>query len=105
MIQLPCPWCGPRNVEEFRYAGEATSRPDPATATPEQWRAYLYLRRNARGWVDESWYHTAGCRRFFRLSRDTVSNATRSPAPDADPDPVEVPAGADAGAPDAGESR
>lgn len=71
MIQLPCPFCGPRNVSEFRHAGEVTPRPDPATTTQEEWRSYLYLRRNPRGWVDENWYHTAGCRRFFRLRRHT----------------------------------
>jgi sarcosine oxidase subunit delta len=71
MIQLPCPWCGPRNVSEFRYAGEGTPRPDPATTTPREWRAHLYLRRNVRGWVEESWY--------LRVQRDTVSNETRLP--------------------------
>ena len=84
MIQLSCPWCGIRNVAEFGYAGEAVRRPDPATATPGQWRDYLYFRRNPRGWVRESWYHRAGCRRYFRLDRDTVSNETR-PADGPDP--------------------
>ncbi len=80
MIQLPCPWCGPRNVTEFRYSGEATPRPDPATVSREEWRAYLYLRRNPCGPVEETWYHSAGCRRFFRIERDTVSGETRSAA-------------------------
>ncbi|MBL8960475.1 MAG: sarcosine oxidase subunit delta, partial [Gemmatimonadetes bacterium] len=22
MLQIPCPWCGPREEEEFRYGGE-----------------------------------------------------------------------------------
>ncbi|MQA07742.1 MAG: sarcosine oxidase subunit delta [Pseudonocardiaceae bacterium] len=79
MIQLPCPWCGPRNVSEFRYAGEVTPRPQPATATPEQWRRYLYVRRNPRGWTEENWYHSAGCRQFFKLRRDTDSNAVEEP--------------------------
>jgi heterotetrameric sarcosine oxidase delta subunit len=78
MIELPCPWCGPRNVSEFRYSGEATPRPDPSTATPQEWREYLYLRRNIRGWVDETWYHSAGCRRFFRVERETESNRIRA---------------------------
>lgn len=81
MIRIPCPHCGQRNSTEFRYVGEATPRPDPNTATPQQWRAYLYGRSNAAGWVEETWYHTFGCRRFFALQRDTVSNETRSPAP------------------------
>jgi sarcosine oxidase delta subunit len=34
MMLLPCPFCGVRNVGEFRYAGEAKSRPDPNSVTP-----------------------------------------------------------------------
>jgi len=78
MIQLPCPWCGPRDVTEFSHSGEVTPRPDPATATPTQWRRYLYVRRNPRGVVEETWYHVAGCRRFFRIRRDTESNEVRA---------------------------
>lgn len=78
MIQLSCPWCGPRNVTEFRHHGELTTRPDVASATPEDWRRYLYFRRNTQGWVEENWYHTAGCRRFFRVRRHTVSNETEA---------------------------
>ncbi len=77
MIQLPCPWCGPRNVSEFGYQGEATIRPDVATATADQWRRYLYFRRNAFGWVVETWYHSAGCRRFFKVRRHTGTNEAR----------------------------
>jgi sarcosine oxidase, subunit delta len=77
MIQLLCPWCGPRNVAEFKHHGEVTKRPDVTTTTPEEWRRYLYFRRNACDWVEENWYHTAGCRRFFRISRHTSTNETR----------------------------
>jgi heterotetrameric sarcosine oxidase delta subunit len=78
VIELPCPWCGPRDASEFRYSGEATPRPDPTTATPDDWREYLYLRRNPRGWVRETWFHRAGCRRYFRLERDTGSDRIRT---------------------------
>jgi sarcosine oxidase subunit delta len=77
VIELPCPWCGNRNVSEFRYAGELTPRPDPATATPPMWRDYLYLRGNKAGWAGERWYHRAGCRQYFTLERDTVTDETR----------------------------
>jgi len=77
MMRLPCPWCGLRNVAEFRYGGETRPRPDPAAVTAERWRAYLYVRDNPRGWVEETWYHGSGCRRYFRIRRDTVSNETR----------------------------
>jgi len=79
MILLTCPWCGPRNVSEFAYAGSLVDRPDPAEATPREWRDYLYLRDNTRGWVTERWYHRVGCRQFFVAERDTVTDQTRDP--------------------------
>ena len=79
MILLTCPWCGPRNVSEFAYGGSLVARPDPADAAPREWRDYLYLRDNTRGWVTERWYHRAGCRQFFIVERDTVTDQTRNP--------------------------
>jgi heterotetrameric sarcosine oxidase delta subunit len=81
MILLPCPWCGPRDAVEFAHSGELRPRPDPATAAPAQWRAYLYLRANTRGWVTETWYHRMGCRRFITVQRHTETNETRMPPP------------------------
>ena len=49
MILIRCPWCGPRDAGEFHYSGETTPRPDPASATPAQWRDYLYFPANPRG--------------------------------------------------------
>lgn len=80
MIRLPCPWCGPRNVAEFGYVGEARRRPDPATASPEAWRDYLYARANRCGWTVESWYHRMGCRRYITVERHTATNEVRRPA-------------------------
>ncbi len=79
MILLPCPWCGSRDAGEFGYGGEPTPRPDPRTATPEQWRGYLYLRNNVAGWVTERWYHRMGCRRYVWVQRNTVTNEVREP--------------------------
>jgi heterotetrameric sarcosine oxidase delta subunit len=95
MMMVPCPWCGPRDAGEFRQAGETVARPDPAQATPEQWRAYLYLRANAWGWVTETWYHRMGCRRYVVLERHTETHEFR-PAPPAD---------SEVSAPQADESR
>lgn len=75
---LPCPWCGPRGAGEFRFVGEAGARPDPATATPEQWRGYLYFHANPRGWSTETWYHRAGCRRYLRVERHTETHEVRA---------------------------
>jgi heterotetrameric sarcosine oxidase delta subunit len=77
VIQIPCPHCGPRNSSEFRHAGERRPRPDPSTVTPQEWRSYLYLRRNPADWTSETWYHAMGCRRFFALERHTVTNEVR----------------------------
>ncbi len=85
MILLACPHCGPRNSAEFRWLGEVVHRPDPATATPEQWRAYLHLRANPAGWVTETWLHRAGCRKFLTVEPHTVTNEVRSARPAADP--------------------
>lgn len=78
MIRLDCPHCGPRNVDEFRYVGERHVRPDAALAEPLVWRAYLYLRDNPAGWVDETWLHRSGCRRYLVVERHTVTNEVRS---------------------------
>lgn len=93
MILLPCPWCGPRNVQEFAHVGETVTRPAVATTTPGEWRDYLFFRTNPRGWTVEHWFHRAGCRRFFVAERHTVTNevrATRRPARqrgEAEPEP------------------
>ena len=79
MILLPCPWCGPRDASEFGHVGESSPRPDPAAASPAQWRSYLYLRANTCGWAAETWYHRLGCRRFIKVERHTETNETRQP--------------------------
>lgn len=78
MIELPCPWCGPRDAGEFAHLGEVVKRPDPRTATQQQWRGYLYLRDNPLGWVTETWYHRMGCRRYIQLERHTGTNEVRA---------------------------
>jgi sarcosine oxidase subunit delta len=78
MILVPCPWCGSRNSQEFRYVGESRPRPDPATATPEAWRAYLYVKTNAADWATETWFHRNGCQRYLTVERHTVTNEIRA---------------------------
>ena len=106
MIRIPCPHCNLRNSSEFRHVGEAgVVRPNPATTTPEQWRAYLYERRNPSGWTTETWFHAMGCRRFVRVERHTFTNEIRSATPvgGTSPEPAEaLSPRSDAGSPDAG---
>ncbi len=70
---LPCPNCGPREVEEFHCAGETTVRPT-GTPTLRELTAYLYLRRNIAGVHREWWFHRAGCQAWFVAERDTRTN-------------------------------
>ena len=70
---LPCPNCGPRDVNEFGYAGEVLTRP---TAKPSlrQLTSYLYFRENVAGVQREWWYHRFGCEAWFLAERDTRTN-------------------------------
>src|SRR5262249_23271871 len=45
---LPCPVCGPRDVNEFAYAGEVTERPRTSPSQREL-SSYVYFRRNVAG--------------------------------------------------------
>lgn len=74
---VPCPNCGPRDVNEFGCAGEVTTRP---TSTPSlrQLTSYLYFRDNVAGVQREWWYHRFGCEAWFLADRDTVTNQVLS---------------------------
>jgi methylglutamate dehydrogenase subunit B len=76
---IPCPHCGPRGLGEFTYGGDATkARPDPASATPEDWNDYVFHRDNPRGAHREYWHHGQGCRLWLRVTRDTVTHKIES---------------------------
>jgi sarcosine oxidase, subunit delta len=76
MLRIPCPYCGPRDETEFRYGGQAgiTYPADPDAVTDAEWVAYLFLRDNPKGPWRERWVHVAGCRRWFDVTRDTLTN-------------------------------
>jgi sarcosine oxidase subunit delta len=81
MLVIICPYCGPRNSDEFTYQGERRPRPDVGSAEPAEWRRYLYMKTNADGWVTERWFHVSGCRRFLMLERHMSSNEIRNVTP------------------------
>jgi heterotetrameric sarcosine oxidase delta subunit len=83
VLLIPCPWCGPRAELEFGYGGQASIAypADPDALTDEEWAAYLFLRDNPRGELDERWVHTAGCRRWFRVRRNTATNEIAGSSP------------------------
>jgi heterotetrameric sarcosine oxidase delta subunit len=71
MLLIPCPWCGPRAQIEFTYGGDAKVK-RPAPDAPEaEWAEFVYLRDNPAGPHEELWQHSAGCRQWLRLRRDT----------------------------------
>jgi heterotetrameric sarcosine oxidase delta subunit len=70
---VPCPNCGPRDVNEFSTTGEVTLRPK-STPTLRELTSYLYFRTNAAGIQREWWYHRDGCEVWFQAERDTRTN-------------------------------
>ena len=75
MLQITCPWCGPRAESEFSGGGEAhIVRPLETDALDDrQWGDYLFMRKNPKGQHFEQWNHSQGCRRWFNAERDTVT--------------------------------
>jgi heterotetrameric sarcosine oxidase delta subunit len=74
MLVLPCPNCGRRSVEEFRYAEIPTvpaSITDPDAADLDRG----FFRSNPEGEVVERWFHEYGCRRWFTVRRDTRTDS------------------------------
>ena len=71
---IPCPWCGERDVTEFTYGGDANARQPADSAPLDEWAAYVYLRDNPCGPHDELWQHSAGCRRWIRVRRNTLTH-------------------------------
>ena len=88
MLLITCPWCGPRAQIEFTYGGDASIvRPaDPDAVSAGEWLDHVYLRDNPRGPHDEWWQHSAGCRSWIRVRRDTWTHRMiGSGPPGADP--------------------
>ncbi|WP_134772979.1 sarcosine oxidase subunit delta [Ornithinimicrobium flavum] len=75
MLIIDCPHCGPRHEQEFHYGKQAhVAYPqDPSALTDAEWARYLFYRDNPRGPHAERWVHTAGCRRWFNVVRDTLT--------------------------------
>ena len=74
MLNIPCPYCGPRDEIEFTYGGPAhTARPE-LSSTDREWTHYLYYRENPKGPYRERWLHSFGCGRWFNMLRDTLTH-------------------------------
>jgi sarcosine oxidase subunit delta len=76
MLVIPCPYCGDREETEFTYGSEAhVERPkEPDSLSDEAWAEYVFMCANTKGIFLERWVHTHGCRRWFNVARDTLTN-------------------------------
>ena len=76
MLLIRCPHCGERDETEFNCGGEAhIARPLATNAiTDGEFAEYLFLRDNPKGVFLERWVHSAGCRRWFNMARNTQSH-------------------------------
>lgn len=72
MMQIPCPYCGPREEFEFRCGGEGV--PLPAESTDAEWARVLFHRSNPAGFIEERWVHVHGCRQWFYVTRSTLTH-------------------------------
>ena len=74
MLLIRCPWCGERGHVEFTYAGDAGARRPAPGAGARAFYEYVYLRDNPRGPHRELWQHSAGCRAFVVVERNTLTH-------------------------------
>jgi sarcosine oxidase subunit delta len=78
MMQLHCPWCGPRPESEFHCGGTSHIQRPPLDCSDETWAKYMFFRDNPRGNHAERWRHTFGCSQWFNILRDTVTHDVRA---------------------------
>ena len=90
MMLIPCPWCGRRDEAEFHYGGQAhVAYPTgPGALSDFEWARYLFFRDNPKGPFAERWHHSVGCRRWFNVIRDTVTNEILAVYRPGEPKPV-----------------
>jgi methylglutamate dehydrogenase subunit B len=81
-MRISCVHCGERGNDEFSYLGDAApERPRDPDGQPldddamRRWADYVYLRDNPAGAHRELWQHTAGCRAWLVVTRNTVTHA------------------------------
>jgi heterotetrameric sarcosine oxidase delta subunit len=74
MLWLPCPRCGRRPLEEFTFGGERRAVPDAITDLDDRDFDEVWIFDNPDGETIERWFHTAGCRRWLTVRRDTSTD-------------------------------
>jgi sarcosine oxidase subunit delta len=87
MMQLACPWCGPRPENEFHCGGTSHTQRPPLDCDDDTWCRYMFMRDNPRGSHAERWRHTYGCSQWFNVLRDTLSHDVKAVYAMTDPMP------------------
>jgi len=87
MMQLSCPFCGPRDEPEFICGGESHIARPPLGVSDTEWGEYLYVRKNPKGVIRERWRHAYGCGQWFNVERNTVTHEVLSVYPITDSPP------------------
>lgn len=59
MLQIPCPYCGVRDEDEYRFGGESRIAGPTLEADDAAWAGYLFNRINPKGIAFERWLHEA----------------------------------------------
>lgn len=89
MLLINCPFCGPRDENEFLCGGEGhIMRPEPYDkVSAKEWASYLYYQDNHKGVVFERWRHAYGCGLWFNIARNTVTHEIEAIYEITDPKP------------------
>ena len=74
MLSIHCPNCGVTAEEtEFHAHGEAHLKRFGPGASDEDFKSYLFMRKNPKGVHFERWHHRFGCGKWFHVARDTTT--------------------------------
>ena len=81
MLLIKCPFCGNRTESEFTYGGPVGSdRPNPDLVSDLEWVEHLSMVPNPVGLVQERWYHSKGCNKWFTIWRNTMTHEIVEPS-------------------------
>ena len=76
MLEIDCPFCGPRNESEFVNGGPVRPmRPEDLSGYADaEWIDYLTVPVNPIGPVKENWWHLRGCGQWITIERNTATH-------------------------------
>ena len=74
MLDITCPSCGRRPLDEYRFGGEVPTIPDSVVDPDARDVDNAWFLDNPAGATTERWFHAGGCRRWLTLGRDTTTD-------------------------------